>query len=158
MTNLRLFQTERVCRRQFSILRKMAESSPYQQKTLWEKEKLLLTSNFSFYHSVFKRFLLQTRKNQGLFGKGLTYCSNTMLFVPCNIPFLNSFPNSTSLLKTLWKNEKSLVTSNSSFSQCFLPFRKTLYHFLQFRNCRLQTPIVWECLQVCCLGKRYEKQ
>ena len=29
-------------------------------------------SNFSFSHSVFKRLILQTRKNQGLFGKGLT--------------------------------------------------------------------------------------
>ena len=29
-------------------------------------------SNFSFSHCVFKRCILQTRKNQGLFGKGLT--------------------------------------------------------------------------------------
>ena len=34
-------------------------------------EKLLVTSNFSFSHIVFKRLELQTRKNQGLFGKGL---------------------------------------------------------------------------------------
>ena len=49
----------------------MAESSPTGEKTLWEKEKLLVSSNFSFFHSVFKRPVLQTRKNQGLFGKGL---------------------------------------------------------------------------------------
>ena len=42
----------------------MAESSP---------NKKLATSNFSFSHSVFKRLLLQTRKNQGLFGKGLSH-------------------------------------------------------------------------------------
>ena len=36
----------------------------------WEKEKLLITSNFSLSYSVFKRLVLQTRKNQGLFGKG----------------------------------------------------------------------------------------
>ena len=36
-----------------------------------EKEKLLTTSNFSFSHIVFKGLVLQTRKNQGLFGKGL---------------------------------------------------------------------------------------
>ena len=30
-----------------------------------------VTSNFSLSHSVFKRLILQTRKNQGLFGKGL---------------------------------------------------------------------------------------
>ena len=50
----------------------MAESSPNRLKPLWENEKLLVTSNFFFFHSVFKRLLLQTRKNQGLFGKGLT--------------------------------------------------------------------------------------
>ena len=39
-------------------------------ETQWEKEKLLIMSNFSFSRSVFKRYVLQTRKNQGLFGKG----------------------------------------------------------------------------------------
>ena len=29
-----------------------------------------MTSNFSFSHSVFKSLVLQTRKNQDLFGKG----------------------------------------------------------------------------------------
>ena len=43
---------------------------------MWEKEKLLVTSNFSFSHSVFKRLVLQTRKNQGLFGKGLSHIAN----------------------------------------------------------------------------------
>ena len=38
---------------------------------MWEKDKLLVTSNFSFSHSVFKKLLLQARKNQGLFWKGL---------------------------------------------------------------------------------------
>ena len=35
-------------------------------KTLWVKEKLLIMSNFSFSHSVFKRLLLQTCKNSRL--------------------------------------------------------------------------------------------
>ena len=35
------------------------------------KGELLILSNFSFLHSVFKRLTLQTCKNQGLFGKGL---------------------------------------------------------------------------------------
>ena len=43
------------------------------QKTLWEKEKLLATSNFSFFYSVFKTLILQARENQGLFGKGLSH-------------------------------------------------------------------------------------
>ena len=49
----------------------MAESSLNGLKTLWEKEKLLVTSNFSFSHCVFITLVLPTRKNQGLFGKGL---------------------------------------------------------------------------------------
>ena len=57
---------------------KIAESSPKgfkkkkkKKETLWENEKLLVTSNLSFSHSVFKRLVWQTRKNQGLFWKGL---------------------------------------------------------------------------------------
>ena len=67
-TSFRLFQTEKKFQTTILILMKMAESSPKEKKTLWEKEKLLVTSNFSFSLSVFKRLVLQTRKNQGLFG------------------------------------------------------------------------------------------
>ena len=49
----------------------MVESSPKEYKTVWDKEKLLITSNFPLSHSVFKSLVLQTRKKQGLFGKGL---------------------------------------------------------------------------------------
>ena len=38
----------------------MPESFPNVEKTLWEKEKLLNMSNFSFSHSIFKRPVLQT--------------------------------------------------------------------------------------------------
>ena len=38
---------------------------------MWEKEKLLVTSNFSFFHSVLKSLIMQTSKNEGLFRKGL---------------------------------------------------------------------------------------
>ena len=53
------------------------------RKTLWEKEKLLVTSNFSYSHCVFKRLVLQTGKNQGLFGKGLKghSSSNQHIFI-----------------------------------------------------------------------------
>ena len=50
----------------------MAESSPNGWKTLREKEKLLVTSNFSFSPSVLERLVLQTRKNKGLFGKDVS--------------------------------------------------------------------------------------
>ena len=51
-------------------------------------------------------------------------------------------------LKTLWENEKLLVTSNFSFSHsAFYPFWRTSYHFHQFLNCRLQILSVWKCLK-----------
>ena len=57
----------------------MAESPLKGQKTLWEKVKLLITSNFSLSHSVFRRLILLTHKNQGLFEKGLkAFSENTM--------------------------------------------------------------------------------
>ena len=49
----------------------MAGRSPFGKKTLLQKEKLFVTSNFSCSHNVFKRVLLHTCKNQSLFGKGL---------------------------------------------------------------------------------------
>ena len=58
----------------------MAECSLNGLKTSCEKEKLLVTSNFSFSHSVFKGLnVLQTHENQGLFGKGLTKFSVSLL-------------------------------------------------------------------------------
>ena len=45
-----------------------------------EKEKLLVTCNFSFSPSVFKSLVLHTRDNQGLFGKGLKRLIDCMVF------------------------------------------------------------------------------
>ena len=49
------------------------------KKHCGEKEKLFGTSNFSFFHSVFRRIILQTRKNKVLFGKGLIQRSRVRL-------------------------------------------------------------------------------
>ena len=48
-------------------------------------ENTLFMSNFSFSLSVFKRLVVQTRKNQDLFRKGLKYlvskdCEDTKVF------------------------------------------------------------------------------
>ena len=90
-TNFGRFQIERVCRRQFKIWWKWQKLQEG-WKHCGKKEKLLVTSNFSFSHSVFKRLVLQTCKNQGLFGKGLIE------------------------QKTLWVKEKMWVSSIFSFS------------------------------------------
>ena len=79
----------------------MAEGSPKEyKKALWEKEKFLITSSFSFSHSVFKRLVLQTRKHKGLFGKGQILVNLTE-----NSKFVSE------MSETLWEKEKMLVTS-----------------------------------------------
>ena len=57
----------------------MEESYPKGSKTLWEKEKLLVTSNFSFSHSVFKRLVSQGHQNGSLYGNGLTLPNDKIL-------------------------------------------------------------------------------
>ena len=75
----------------------MAKSAPNGEKTPWKKEKLLVTIKFSFSHSVFKRLVLQTRENQGLFGNGLDghykgiSVSQTQLVFRINVFQINFF-------------------------------------------------------------------
>ena len=59
---------------------KIAESYPNGYKTLWEKEKLLVTSNFSFSHSVFKRLVSLGHQNVLLCGNGLTLYHTILTF------------------------------------------------------------------------------
>ena len=60
------------------------------RKRCGKRKKLLVSSNFNFSlsHSVFKRLVQQTHKNQGLFGKALinemdTYCFFNAWTIPC---------------------------------------------------------------------------
>ena len=115
----------------------MAESSLKGWKTLWEKEKLLVRSNSSFSHSVFKRRVLQTRKSQGLFGKGLK------IYPVLTILRVNSLPNDKVLdwskLKA-FADDKINVTVNSKFfmgrvenivgkgKKCWLPAFFPFFH------------------------------
>ena len=68
----------------------MAESYSNQKKTLWEKEKLLIASNFSFSPSVFKRLLSQGHQKvsfkpeENTVGKGeIAHCEQFLLFPQC---------------------------------------------------------------------------
>ena len=105
-TNFKLFQTSKNLQTTISNLTKMAEIYPNGRKTLWEKEKLLVTSNFSFAHSVFKRLVSQGRQKVSLFGNGLTLYHTT--------PTINDI--NTRAFENLWEEEKMLVTSIFSFS------------------------------------------
>ena len=70
-THFLLLQTERNGWQQFQIWWTWKKVLRNGYKTLWEMEKLLVTSNFSFSRNVFERLVLQTLKNQGLFWKML---------------------------------------------------------------------------------------
>ena len=91
---------------------------------MWEKEKLLDSSNFSFSHSVFKRLVLQTRENQGLFGKGLSIIFINLVSIQISPCFQILFPN------FCWT--QTLLTTYTSILTLIL------YEFhlqLKFRNC-----------------------
>ena len=79
----------------------------------WEKEKLLVTSNFYFSHSVLKRHVLQTCKNQGLFGKGLKE------FVDDNYKMDKDGRFSKRVENTVGKIEIACYEQFLLFSQCF---------------------------------------
>ena len=85
-TNFSIFQTERVCRRQFQLWQKRQKviqiGRKHCGKTLWVKEKLLVTSNFSFTHSVSQRLVSLGRQKVSLCGNGLTI---TLTFVSIDL-------------------------------------------------------------------------
>ena len=97
---------------------------------------------------LFKKLL---EKDKWLIPSNSSCVQNFLLFI-----YFNHFPNklwflrlcSSSLLKTLWKKEKLLVTSNFSFSHSvFYPFGWTFCHFHPIWYCRLQTLSVWKSLK-----------
>ena len=122
---------------------------------MWEKEKLLVSSNFSFSHSVFKRLVLQTHKTQGLFGKGLKkkrHCSilfphrrytqvclksfrptlQRRFLTPVRIkPFGNIVGN--------WNKIQHFLL----FLRCFLPYERHFQCLNIFLICRLQMISIW---------------
>ena len=57
----------------------MAESSPNMLKTMWEKEKLLVTSNYSFPYIVFKTCTANMQKPEMVYErvKGVLFATVT---------------------------------------------------------------------------------
>ena len=117
-------------------------------KTLWKKEKLLITSNFSFSHIVFKSCLLLMRQNEYLWNKGSTdgwmhrhkhiyarYLNETIKWHVYSLTLYHKIatfndPKERSLLKTLWEKENMLVTSIFSFSHNVFYPSKSKFQFL----------------------------
>ena len=117
----------------------MAESYPNGLITLWEKEKLLITSNFSFFHSVFKRLISQGCQKVLLCGNGLTHYHTILTF---NAPEKQAF------LKTLWEKEKMLVPSISSFSHNIIYLSRYKFQFFSHFHSCLQMLSIWTSLKV----------
>ena len=63
----------------------MTKFSKEVENTVAKGEMLVTRISPFFTHSVFKRLVLQTRKNKGLFGKGLA-CRTQDLVVVSSIP------------------------------------------------------------------------
>ena len=98
------------------------------RKHCGEKEKLLESSNFSFSHSVFKRLELQTRKNQGLFGKGFFFLpDDKILGLPKSKTFVYDKLNVTQNIKVVFHSIENMVGKEENagyqhfllFPQCF---------------------------------------
>ena len=74
-------------------------------------------------------------------------CFQKLCFNPFrNKPWILHVCSTSLLKKTVGKGEM-LLTSNFSFSQCFLPVLRTFSHFHQVQNCHLQTLSVWKSLK-----------
>ena len=125
-------------------------------ETLWEKEKLLVMSNFSSSHSVFYPFgelsvifikfetvvwkIFQFGRVQNLSSSnGLTH-SHTM--TPFDDLGYKPFENTVGKPE-IAHNEQFLL-----FAQCFLPVWITFCHFLQILNCHLQSLSIWKSLKL----------
>ena len=145
---------------------------PYRVRNILRKEKLLVTSNFSFSHNVFLSYISQcflyicsVSCGNGLSPFCQSTCQNksnlaikiTSYNSQPHVKSVSPFPNkpwflcvynrSTSLENTVRKGE---IASNEQFllfPQCFPPAWRIFFHFHQIWNCRLQTVSVWKNLK-----------
>ena len=83
------------------------------KKTLWENDKLCVTSNFSFSHNIFHSYIFSVHKNVALCCNGLTIVRRQ---ISCLIESDEKEGHFSVQLKEMSEKQKLLVTSNSSFS------------------------------------------
>ena len=94
------------------------------------KGEMLVTSNFSFYRSVFKRLVLQSRKNQGFLAHLSTTCSRgAFRVVMCLSCVVNNFFKHL-LLPNCWAN------LDQTWQECSLggPLQKVFTEFDSVKN------------------------
>ena len=104
----------------------MAKSYPNASKHCGKRRNCMLPAFSSFPIVSYKRLVLQTRKNQGLFGKGL---------------------RNTAAENIVRKGEIACNKQLLLFSQCFLPYLTFMFHFKCTLKCRLQFVPIWTSLE-----------
>ena len=131
MINFKLFQTERVADNNYKFDDHGRKFSRRVENTVG-KTKLLFMNNFSFFHSVFSRRVLQTHENKGLFGKGLTLY---LVVQTCNDLDSQLFTTQSRLLMTQMEEAfenilgKGEIAGNQYFllfPKCYLSFQKQI--------------------------------
>ena len=112
------------------------EEVPQTGRKQWVKEKLLVTSNFSFTHSVFKRLSSKGRQKVSLRGNGIKelYKMENPVGTVESVFFQNFLLSFTVLSILLSRNKQFLLSS-----QRFPLFQRIFHHFYQIQNCPLQT-------------------
>ena len=91
-----LVRIERICRRQNKWKLKILPGLG--RKRCGKKEKMLVTSIFSFFHYVFKRLLFQGRSKTGLCCKGLKSKQKIPVALSSDFqPCFNPIPNNKNL-------------------------------------------------------------
>ena len=123
----------------------------------FEKEKLLIMSNFSFYLSVFYPFgefsaifikfkmfickLFKLGRDGSLpFGQELTHYHTILHFDALKMYSCENIVR---------KGEIACNKQFLLFSQCFLPYMVLIFHFKCTVKCRLQFVSIWTNLKLC---------
>ena len=133
--NFRLFQTKKVCRRQFQIWWKWQKDIQTGRKHCGKRTNCSLRAISPFPKVFSKACFLGESK-----GVVVWEWVNPFLNKPWFLPVW-----STNFLKTLRIKEKLLITSNFSFSHSVLyQFIRTSCNFHQVQNCCLQILSVWK--------------
>ena len=112
-------------------------------------ERINTFPNKPWFLCVCSTNLLKTRKNQGLFGKGLTLSQTSPGFLCVCM---------TSLLKTLWEKKKFFMKSNFSFSPVFSILLENFRTFSPNLKLLSANHFILKESNICCLEKQNFRQ
>ena len=162
-TNFRLFQFERVRRRQFKIQWKWQKVLQKWVENTVGKGEIARYEQFLLFPQCFQKTCTADTEKPGL-GKEINTLSSwkwTFYRFISSIK-LKSFTTKTWLLTTLWKQPFENIVGKGEnagnqhfllFPQCFLPFPKQISILHSHLFCCLQMLSIWSSLKFCSLVK-----